>query len=165
MDQLLSSQDREEALSRVYVQAVAASAGYVTSVMDFDRDGVDLEVKAGGAMRPSIGIQLKATINLPDPSVGVLKYPLKRRNYDLLRIETQVPRILVVLRLPQDEANWINVSTEALILRHCAFWVSLANAGDSDNATSVTISVPSANQFTVSSLKALMDQSRKGVIS
>jgi hypothetical protein len=34
--------------------------------MDFDRDGIDLEVKAGRMMRPSLGLQLKATINLGD---------------------------------------------------------------------------------------------------
>ena len=42
----------------IYFQA--AGAGYVVAMMDFDRDGVDVEIKAGGAMRPSIGLQLKA---------------------------------------------------------------------------------------------------------
>lgn len=65
-DNLLTGTDREEALSRAYVQAVAAGAGYVVATMDFDRDGVDVEIKAGGAMRPSIGLQLKATTNLSD---------------------------------------------------------------------------------------------------
>jgi uncharacterized protein DUF4365 len=164
MDHLLSGQDREEALSRAYVQAVAAGAGYVTATMDFDRDGVDLEIKAGGAMRPSIGLQLKSTVNLPDHGNGIFRFALKRRNYDLLRIETQMPRILVVLRLPKDEEKWLSISEDALILRHCAFWVSLANAVDVDNETSVTITNPSANRFTVDNLQNLMEQSRKGVI-
>jgi hypothetical protein len=88
-DGLLADTDREEALSRAYVQAVAAGAGYVVGTMDFDRDGVDVEIKAGGAMRPSIGLQLKATVNLGGATDGVFRYPLKRRNYDLLRIPTQ----------------------------------------------------------------------------
>jgi hypothetical protein len=164
MDHLLSTQDREEALSRAYVQAVAAGAGYVTASMDFDRNGIDIEIKAGGAMRPSIGIQLKATINLPDPGTGIFRYPLKRRNYDLLRIETQVPRILVVLRLPREEENWLSITVDALTLRHCAFWISLANAKQVDTEASVTVSIPSANQFTVESLQNLMEQSRRGEI-
>ena len=43
-DALLTSQDREEALSLVYTRAVAAGAGYVTSDCEFDRDGVDLRI-------------------------------------------------------------------------------------------------------------------------
>jgi hypothetical protein len=45
-DHLLAPNDREEALSRAYVAAVAAGAGYALAPMDFDRDGVDLEIKA-----------------------------------------------------------------------------------------------------------------------
>ena len=59
-DVLLSTTDREEALSRAYVQTIAAGAGYVVGDMDFDRDGVDITVKAGGGMRPCLDIQLKA---------------------------------------------------------------------------------------------------------
>ncbi len=164
MDHLLSDQDREEALSRAYVEAVAAGAGYVTGTMNLDRDGIDIEIKAGGAMRPSIGLQLKATITLKDDGTGGFRYPLKRRNYDLLRIETQVPRILVVLRLPTAKDNWLTISPEALILRHCAYWVSLNNAIDVDTETSVTISIPQSQQFNVNSLQQLMEQSRNGVI-
>ena len=47
-DPLLARTDREEAISRAYVYALAAAAGYVIAEMDFDRDGVDLQVRAGG---------------------------------------------------------------------------------------------------------------------
>ena len=47
-DVLLTIPDQEEALSRVYAQAVAARAGYLTANYDFDRDGVDLRIQAGG---------------------------------------------------------------------------------------------------------------------
>ena len=36
-DALLTSPDQEEALSRVYVHAIAAHAGYVTASNDLDR--------------------------------------------------------------------------------------------------------------------------------
>ena len=63
-DALLSVRDREEARSRAYVRAVAGFAGYVVSEADFDRDGVDLRIHAGGDFNPAIGLQLKATIGL-----------------------------------------------------------------------------------------------------
>ena len=70
IDALLTTPDREEALSRVYARAVAAGAGYVTADCDFDRDGVDLRIHAGGAMRPAIDLQLKATVNLTESENG-----------------------------------------------------------------------------------------------
>jgi hypothetical protein len=164
-DQLLSGNDREEALSRAYVQAVAAGAGYVVASLDFDRDGIDCEIKAGGAMRPSLGVQLKATINLGEDSDGVYRYALKRRNYDKLRLPTQTPRVLVLLALPENEAEWLNISEEELVMRRCAYWVSLGGEPDSGNTTSVTISVPASNRFDVNGLIGLMDQSRTGNIT
>ena len=56
-DRLLTSADQKASLSVVYAKAVAARAGYVTSVPDLDRDGVDLRIEAGGAMRPALDLQ------------------------------------------------------------------------------------------------------------
>ena len=86
-DSLLTPQDREEALSRSYAYVIAKLAGYITSEYDFDRDGFDFRIQAGGNMRPAIDLQLKATINLGNPRDGYFRYPLMVRNYDLLRIE------------------------------------------------------------------------------
>ena len=163
-DALMAVTDREEALSRAYVAAVAAGAGYITSVMDFDRDGVDIQIRAGGTMRPSLDIQLKATINLGEAKGGAFRFPLKRRNYDLLLAETMIPRILVVLDLPKKEADWLEVRADSLILRRCAYWASLGGLSETANKESVTILIRSSNRFDVDSLKALMQQARKGVI-
>jgi hypothetical protein len=164
-DGLLADTDREEALSRAYVQAIAAGAGYVVWTADFDRDGVDVEIKAGGAMRPSLGLQLKATINLGSATDGVFRFPLKRRNYDLLRIPTQVPRLLIVLDLPKDEKEWLHVTAEELTLKRCAFWTSLADFPDTENTDSLTISIRNDHRFDVQSLRSLMDQSRTGAVT
>jgi hypothetical protein len=164
-DALMAVTDREEAMSRAYVAAVAAGAGYVTAVMDFDRDGVDVQIRAGGTMRPSLDIQLKATINLGEPKGGAFRFPLKRRNYDLLLAETMIPRILVVLDLPRDEGDWLKVTPEHLIMRRCAYWASLGGLNETRNKESVTILIRSSNTFDVESLRTLMEQARRGVIA
>ena len=163
-DALLSVQDREEALSRAYVRAVAAYAGYVTSECDFDRDGVDLRINAGGAMRPAIDLQLKATINLAESRDGRYRFPLLRRNYVLLRDETQTPRLLVVLDLPKDEDQWMTMTTEEMVLRRCAYWLSLRGYPETDNTSSITVYIPRQNVLDVDSLRGLMERSRKGGI-
>lgn len=163
-DGLLPAQSQEEALSAVYVRAVAAAAGYVVATWEFDRDGVDIEIKAGGEMRPAIQVQLKATINLGAPTAGVFRYPLNVRNYNLLRLPTQTPRILVVLALPGKQIDWLSVTSEALMLRHCAYWVSLRGQPETENAAATTISIPEVQQFDPEALRMLMEKSRSGAI-
>jgi len=164
-DAILASTDREEALSRAYAAAIAASAGYTIAVQDFDRDGVDIQLRAGGSMRPSLDIQLKATVNLVEAGDGEWRYPLRRRNYDLLRETTVVPRILVILELPKEESSWINVTAEELVIRRCAYWVSLLGHPETKNTDSVTITIKKSNRFDVDAVKSLMEQARRGAIS
>ena len=163
-DVLLTEADRKEALSRVYAHAVAARAGYLTAVYDQDRDGVDLRIQAGGEMRPAIELQLKATVNLAATDDGYFRFPLKRRNYDLLRIETQTPRLLVVLDLPRDESRWMTITADELVLRRRAYWLNLKGMDKTTNRISVTVRIPEQNVFNPESLQALMVQSPEGSI-
>lgn len=164
-DAVLTQPDREEALSRAYVAAVVAGAGYTLSAQDFDRDGVDVQVRAGGNMRPSIDIQLKATVQLDQNKENVVKYPLRRHNYDLLREETMVPRILVVLDLPREESQWVSISAEELVLRRCAYWADIKDFPETDNKSSVTITIDRNNRFDIPNLKDLMERARMGPLS
>jgi hypothetical protein len=164
-DAVMSVTDREEALSRAYVSAIAAGAGYTTAVMNLDRDGVDVQVRAGGSMRPSLDIQLKATVNLGESVNGAFRFPLRQRNYGLLREQTMVPRILVLLDLPKDEADWLRVTPEELVLKRCAYWASLVGFPETDNKETVTISIQAGNRFNVEGLRALMERARTGAIA
>ena len=116
-------------------------------------------------MRPALDLQLKATVNLDTTADEHCRFPLKRRNYDLLREETQVPRLLIVLELPRSKDEWITISDNELILRRRAFWLSLKDLEESNNRTSVTVHIPKGNVFHIESLRALMDQSREGRIA
>ena len=93
-DSLLAPTDIEEALSRVCVQTVAARAGYTTAGYSQDRDGIDILIRAGGKMRPALDIQLKATINLGNPSRGLFHYPLRSETCNLLCGPSQTPHLL-----------------------------------------------------------------------
>lgn len=163
-DKLLSRADQQEALSRAYAQAVAARAGYVTTTPDIDRDSIDLRISAGGAMRPALELQLKASTRLPQPRNGHIRFELKKRNYDHLIEPTQTPRLLMVLDLPPERNDWMTINDDRLILRRRAYWISLLGEPESKNTTSVTISIPTNQRFDVPSLRRLMDRSRSGKI-
>ena len=147
-----------------YAHAVAARAGYLTAVYDLDRDGIDLRIQAGGAMRPALELQLKATINLGDPKDGTFQFRLPSRNHNLLCFPTQTPRLLVVLDLPRDQQQWMSVTSSELIIRHRAYWANLSGRAETQNDSSITVPIPTQNVFNVPNLQALMEQSRIGRI-
>ena len=164
-DHLLTERDQEELLSIAYAHAVAAQAGYVTAAYERDRDGVDMRIQAGGEMRPALELQLKATVNLGAVhNDGCFHFPLRRRNYDLLIIRTQTPRLLVVLDLPDEKERWMSITDDELILRHRAYWLNLLNWEETENTDYRTVAIPETNVFDVASLRDLMEQSRNGVI-
>ena len=109
---LLTGPDQKEGLSLAYVKALAARAGFSTAVPEPDRDSVDVRIMAGGPRRPALDLQLKATADLAETQDGFRRFRLPIKNYNDLRVETQTPRLLVVLDLPQDEAQWMTVTTE-----------------------------------------------------
>ena len=163
-DALMTEADQKEALSRVYAKAIAAHAGYDALEYDLDRDGIDLRIQAGGAMRPAIELQLKATVNLARRDDGCFHFRLKRRNYDLLRDATQTPRLLLVLDLPKEKSRWLTISEDELILRRRAYWLNLEGDQETNNLSSVTVQIPRKNVFDVENLHSLMEQSREGRI-
>ena len=162
---LLTIPDQKEGLSLVYVKALATRAGFVTSTPKPDRDSVDLRIQAGGPRRPALDLQLKATADLGKPQAGFLPLRLPIKNYDDLRADTQTPRLLVVLELPKDESRWMTVTTEELILRRRAYWLSLQQGHDEIvEQQTVTVRIPEDNVFDVEALRALIKRSRKGEI-
>ena len=159
---LLYKTDREEAVTHAYVRAVAAKLGYVVVQYDFDRDGADLQLRSGGGMLPTLDLQLKGCINLPAAKDGVITYPLKQRNYDLLIGPTIVPRLLVVCGLPNDETEWVKCEMDHLRLSQKAYWVSLKGFPQSKNDTSTTIRLPEEQRLNDISLPIIMEKIRRG---
>ena len=162
---LVTGPDQKEGLSLAYVKALAARAGFSTAVPEPDRDSVDVRIMAGGPRRPALDLQLKATADLAEAQDGFRRFRLRIKNYDDLRVETQTPRLLVVLDLPQDEAQWMTVTTEELVLRRRAYWLSLQRGHEEvERQETVTVRIPERNVFDVATLQTLMERSRNGDI-
>jgi Domain of unknown function (DUF4365) len=165
VDVLLSDQDSESSLSIAFVHAIAAHAGYICGEPPGpDRDSIDLQVSAGGPMRPKLDIQLKATKNLIEHE-DAFSFPLKVKNYNDLIAETQTPRILVVMQLHPNTNEWLSRTDEELVLRKSAYWISLKGKTQTENSATVTISIPKTNKFDVKGLQELMEKSRTGGLS
>ncbi len=117
-------------------------------------------------MEPSIGLQLKATIWLGEPRQdGNYRYAVPIRDYQRLIRPSQTPKYLVVLSLPENEEEWLSISADELVLRRCAYWLSLQDMEESQNSESVTVSIPDSNRFDAYALRELIERSRQDLLS
>jgi|SRR5688572_2369307 hypothetical protein len=152
----MDENDRKERFSLAYINAVAAHAGYqVVEGRPIDKDSIDGHFEGDEGRRPRIEFQAKATSALmlhPDHLV----FPLSRKNYDDLRADVRVPRLLIVVVLPASEEEWLVHSEEELRLRHCGYWLSLAGRPSTTNAASISLTMPRAQVFDTAQLRALM---------
>jgi len=159
---VLTENDIKEELSYAYVHAVAARAGFSCEIVRKDRDSVDLHVHARGRLdpastllSPALAVQVKASVI--DPlAEGAFDFRLTRKNYDDLRQRSMVPRILVVLALPNDPEAWLTLSEAELVLRRCAYWHPLLGAPDSDNEKYQVVRISREKVLTGPALHALM---------
>lgn len=156
----LSQPNIESELSYAYLHGVASRAGM--SCRDGNRhednNGIDALLTAwlpcgNPYTEVDIKVQLKATIAEPTDDGQNYEYRLKGVNrYNDLRSETiSIARILVVLFLPRDAAEWLHHSPEQLALRRCAYWQSLRGAPDI-SADSALIKLPKTQVFSPESL-------------
>ena len=170
---LLSENNIKAELSYAYLHAVAARAGFSCVVSDrhVDAAGVDAIVRAKERFAPSsiytffsVDIQLKATSAEPNLDArGRYPFQLRLDHYNKLRTtEASTQQILAVLFLPKDPNNWLDHSSEGLITRRCAFWVSLRGAPESTNETHQTVYIPRTNVLSVEGLRALMHKHSLG---
>lgn len=164
---LLSDNNITAELSYAYLHAIAAKAGMSCKAGDRHDDGagVDAEVRVKedfGAASPlnsfTIDVQLKSTIQQPTLRNDRYSYPLELKNYNELRDTTCSPlKLLVVLFLPADHTQWLEISADKLIARRCAYWLGLHGAPESTNQTSQTVYIPTANILSPDSLRTIAE--------
>jgi len=131
------------------------------SFRDFDY-GVDVtvhEIKRKenryGESGFSLDIQAKSVCGLC-PTEAFLAYDLNVKNYEDLRDpDNPKPRVLVLLILPEEETERTSLTEEQLVVRRCAYWLSLQGAPHTENKDTIRVKVPRGNMFSVESLQRL----------
>ena len=147
--------------SLAYVHALSAAAGAKVSHWFVDDESVDITVgMAGGdgtVRSPRLDLQLKCTEQDFLRSDGI-HFPLKRKNYDDLRdSEIMVPKVLVVLMVPDNLAAWITTTPEErLCLHHFAWWMNLAGADERPDVDTPTVVLPRGQLFHVEALRDML---------
>jgi len=151
----------KEELSYAYLHILATKVGLKVDTPKIDDDSVDVEVSAtgkiaeGSFVSPKVQVQLKATINCNKGNDETISFSLKKKNYDNLRANTLVPRLLVVLCLPKDQSDWVIEDAKKLVLKESACYYSLKGMEDIEKE-SITIHIPRKNRLTSEKLYELM---------
>ena len=161
---------RQEALSRACIQAIAAHAGMGVSIPSPDT-GIDLalnDVIVHHGQRIESGwrldIQAKST-TLATVDGAAIRYDLDVAGYETLRYDQAgCPRLLILLVLPTEEANWVEATEQGLTIRHASYYLSLSGRPPSTNRRTVRLSIPRQNLLTPGSLRALMERVKRGEV-
>jgi len=159
-DQLPASTAKEQ-FSLAFIRAVSTVAGFSASQPEVDLDSVDLVIAArgvyGSLRSPRLELQVKCTGSAAMDEADLVFSGLSIKNYDDLRGQTLIPRLLVVAVVQGHDADdWIRHSPEELALLSCARWVSLFGLPDIVGQGTTTVRLPKDNHFNVASLRDLM---------
>ena len=176
----LTDFDVQAELSYAYIHAVASFAkmSCKVSTRHEDNSGIDALITAWGpfeqpalaqspVLQPrqevDIKIQLKATRQSPREARDnhfSFDFPVHGkigRYNDLCEEALATPRFLIVLFLPNDTSDWLNISSEKLSMKKSAYWMSLSGATKIENApSSKVVYLPQAQLFTPENLTYLM---------
>ena len=158
---------RQDNFSGAYIRAICATAGCGVEPVSLDNDKIDYLVRSrvqGKVLnKPQIDVQAKCQMSgfaTSDP----ISYPLDLETYDNLRdVKVCIPRILVLVLVPDSVQEWLAQSEHVLSLRHCAYWVSLKGMQPSVNATSRTVHISRKNLFDVQALQTMMTKIADGL--
>ena len=163
-----TQQDIEARLSYAYLHAVASHAGFVCrpAIPEEDKEGIDAVVTAYGTFpgtwrtQVTINFQLKATVTAPTNDGTHLSYFVQGiRRYDKLREDHREPvRLLMVLFLPEQHADWLDCTEEQLILKRCAYWASIRHAPPSENDSGQTVKILKEQILRPENLKRLVER-------
>jgi Domain of unknown function (DUF4365) len=163
----MTPEQRKEEISRAYVHAVAARCGFAVGTWSQDQGCVDMMIGAscalgGGSLEdPLIYLQLKCTSSAHHLHEEHVSWQLERAHYDKLRARSSRPKLLVVLVLPELEEEWMEHSAESLIIRRCAYWLSMSGLPPI-TTESKTVHLPRTNVFSPAQVMAMMERVSRG---
>lgn len=164
----ITVQHQKEALGQAYVRAVIAKAGFNfgKSEHDYGYDGTIKEVvnRGGRYVESCFGInfQLKSSCDVTFEN-GHVVYDLESKNYnDLVEESSMLPNILILLALPTDSNDWLEVTADQLIMKRCAWWCSLEGQEPTTNQTTKRIFIPDGQILSPAALIGLMEKVKGG---
>nr|BFE35329.1 hypothetical protein GCM10010200_075800 [Actinomadura rugatobispora] len=141
---------------------LAAAVGLQIQKPEPDCDGIDFGIRYPGARStiylPQIDVQVKSW-RTPQGNSDNWRYPLKIAHFNQLAGAFDMPRYLILVVVPDDPAEYTEVTGTGLTLRWGAYWEGYHGIHpilDRPREKKITVDVPKANLLTAKSLLSLM---------
>ena len=157
---------RQGRYGEIFVHAITTAAGLTAQKFFEDDYMVDLQIGHPGArgslINPKIDVQVKSARKIR-VTPNHIKYGLKSKYYNHLAQPADMfalPIFLVVVVVPEDANDWMDVSEEELTLHRAAYWTCLhgqPQRRELHEDTEVTVSVPRENLLTKDALLRMFD--------
>lgn len=164
----ITAEHQKEALGQAYVRAVIAKAGFNFGKTEFDYgfDGTIKDVinRDGRYVDSGFGInfQLKSSWDVTFKN-GNVEYDLESKNYNDLVTETSMlPNILILFVLPANRDEWLEITSDQLVMKRCAWWCSLEGQAQTKNKATKKIAIPDCQIFSPDALIELMEKVKGG---
>lgn len=154
---------QKEEFSKAFIRVLAAHAGYKVTEVTVDDDSIDLRIQGylehGMSRVPELDVQLKCTADDTYADNSEVIFDLKRKNYNDLcdPLKQSVPRVLVVVIVPDDLPRWTQHIDGEMLMRYSAYWHTLFGQEPTDQ-TQQRIWIERTNVLNSDKLKAIMDR-------
>jgi hypothetical protein len=153
---------QKEQISVALLHAIATREGMTVTRWAVDKDGVDATVRKRG---PMVDIQLKCTQAARQISSGY-SFDLDVATYDKLRsADNSAPGYLVLVVIPPDIGHCIVHDEEQLLLRCKGFYARIQDRPAAKGRTKVAIHLSEDDRFDGKALVAMVEYSRRRVLS
>ncbi len=156
---------KKEYLSKSYLSAVVAQAGYICQMQEQDY-GVDAviseiqELKSGKLVSSGFqfDVQLKST-HIFTKNKNDISYALEAEAFNKLISRRSGLIVLVLFCVPELPADRLILSEDCLELRNCCYWFIVS--GDlTENTASKTIHIPRNQIFNPENCRNLMEYAK-----
>jgi hypothetical protein len=155
-----------EELQKSYIQAIAAAAGCTVGEFRVDANKEDLIIEHRSTAHVedlvmSLRLQLKSTHTVPHSAFSsaagaTFSYVLDNETLAVLAAPNfTIPRILVVMLMPEHPQDWVLTGSDHLALHNRCYWVNLTGVR-ATGAASTTVQIPWANVLDAQSLCDIM---------
>lgn len=156
----------KEDISISYLSAICAQAGIAYEIIRHDDDSTDglmmkrIHLDKKRKFDAQLRIQLKCTSSLSQyqDHGETITYKLKVKNYNDLCTLSTTPIILGLLVLPENKNEWLQWTTEELLIKGCMYWSEFSKNKRSANSGSVTITINKGQTLHSESLNELLEK-------
>jgi hypothetical protein len=159
--------DFKEQVQDAYLTAVAASAGCIVLQPRVDA-GIDFELTHHSESHHAtdhvarLEVQNKARSASMSADGFYVSATLSRARYDYFRtVDPGVDKIVMILDIPPEPDQWVELTGSGLLIRNGAYWVNIAGWPPS-SANEPTVKAPTSNRFDDIALCAIMERIGKG---